>query len=216
MQKAIAKNVDDDDRLTLSDLLALVNEGVLPDSTPKSRGDSEYPLDSNSKNSVFINESGLYSLILRSDKPEAKTFKKWVCSEVLPSIRKTGSYVAPPPPPAITSMFNKAEYKTDHSFQMCSENDLHFKVVDYIRRFHPHAKMTAGLGEFQTTIALRIEGKKKNGYLKGTADLMIMNNHLEFRGFCMEFKNPKGTGSLAEAQDAWLRDLRLNGSTTMT
>lgn len=40
-----------------------------------------------------INESGLYSLILRSNKPEAKLFKKWVTSEVLPSIRKTGSYV---------------------------------------------------------------------------------------------------------------------------
>jgi len=41
-----------------------------------------------------INESGLYSLILNSRKPEAKPFKKWVTSEVLPSIRKTGSYTA--------------------------------------------------------------------------------------------------------------------------
>lgn len=40
----------------------------------------------------FINESGLYSLILTSRKPEAKRFKKWVTSEVLPSIRKTGGY----------------------------------------------------------------------------------------------------------------------------
>ena len=42
-----------------------------------------------------INESGLYNVILRSDKPEAKPFRKWVTSEVLPSIRKTGSYNAP-------------------------------------------------------------------------------------------------------------------------
>lgn len=41
---------------------------------------------------TIINESGLYSLILTSRKPEAKKFKKWVTSEVLPSIRKTGSY----------------------------------------------------------------------------------------------------------------------------
>ncbi|CAK7192253.1 hypothetical protein COMNV_00444 [Commensalibacter sp. Nvir] len=41
---------------------------------------------------TVINESGLYSLILRSQKPEAKRFKKWVTAEVLPSIRKTGSY----------------------------------------------------------------------------------------------------------------------------
>lgn len=41
---------------------------------------------------TVINESGLYSLILTSRKPEAKRFKKWVTSEVLPSIRKTGKY----------------------------------------------------------------------------------------------------------------------------
>lgn len=40
-----------------------------------------------------INESGLYSVILRSDKPEAKPFRKWVTGEVLPTIRKTGGYV---------------------------------------------------------------------------------------------------------------------------
>ena len=40
----------------------------------------------------IINESGLYALILRSRKPEAKRFRKWVTSEVLPAIRKTGTY----------------------------------------------------------------------------------------------------------------------------
>lgn len=41
----------------------------------------------------LINESGLYSLILTSNKPEAKKFKKWITAEVLPSIRKTGGYL---------------------------------------------------------------------------------------------------------------------------
>ena len=44
---------------------------------------------------AVINESGLYQLILTSRKPEAKRFKRWVTHEVLPSIRKTGSYAAP-------------------------------------------------------------------------------------------------------------------------
>lgn len=44
---------------------------------------------------TVINESGLYSLILRSRKPEAKKFKKWITSEVLPSIRKHGGYLTP-------------------------------------------------------------------------------------------------------------------------
>lgn len=56
-----------------------------------------------------INESGLYSLVLGSRKPEAKKFKKWVTSEVLPAIRKTGRYVAPAaePRPAPTAAREK-------------------------------------------------------------------------------------------------------------
>lgn len=43
----------------------------------------------------FVTESGLYAVILRSDKPNAKKFRKWITAEVLPSIRKTGSYNRP-------------------------------------------------------------------------------------------------------------------------
>lgn len=50
-------------------------------------------IDSMSKSQIIINESGLYSAILRSKRPEAKKFKKWVTSEVLPSIRQTGGYI---------------------------------------------------------------------------------------------------------------------------
>lgn len=51
---------------------------------------------------IIINESGVYSLIFASKLPNAKKFKKWVTTEVLPSIRKTGSYTAQPQPPALT------------------------------------------------------------------------------------------------------------------
>lgn len=47
------------------------------------------------QNPVCINESGLYSLILSSKMPNAKRFKRWVTSEVLPTLRKTGSYEMP-------------------------------------------------------------------------------------------------------------------------
>jgi prophage antirepressor-like protein len=50
------------------------------------------------RNMLIISESGLYTLIIRSNKPEAKKFRKWVTSEVLPSIRKTGTYTAGPCP----------------------------------------------------------------------------------------------------------------------
>lgn len=47
------------------------------------------------QNAKIINESGLYSLIMSSKLPQAKSFKHWVTSEVLPTIRKTGSYKTP-------------------------------------------------------------------------------------------------------------------------
>ena len=68
------KNLDDDECLTLD-----IGEGQ-----KIGRGGAQ--------KFNIINESGLYALILRSRKPEAKRFRKWVTSEVLPAIRKTGSY----------------------------------------------------------------------------------------------------------------------------
>ena len=58
---------------------------------------------------LIINESGLYSLILTSRKPEAKKFKKWVTSEVLPAIRKTGRYEAPAPIPVRKPIRSRAD-----------------------------------------------------------------------------------------------------------
>ena len=72
-RKAILDHVDDDDK----------TDGVtIRDSIGRNQ------------NPVFINESGLYSLILSSKLPTAKKFKKWVTNEVLPTIRKTGGYVS--------------------------------------------------------------------------------------------------------------------------
>ena len=61
------------------------------------------------QNLVFINESGLYSLILSSKLPQAKAFKRWVTSEVLPSIRRTGRYELPQQIPALAMLNAEAE-----------------------------------------------------------------------------------------------------------
>lgn len=71
---AVSKNVDNEDRTTL----LLEQAG----SNYKSK-------------TTIINESGLYSLILKSKLPSAKKFKRWVTSEVLPTIRKHGGYLTP-------------------------------------------------------------------------------------------------------------------------
>lgn len=71
-QNAIATHVDDEDKT-----LAMIQGGC----------------STGTQNTIIINESGLYSLILSSKLPTAKAFKRWVTSEVLPSIRKTGGYI---------------------------------------------------------------------------------------------------------------------------
>ena len=76
VQRAIRDHVDDEDKG--------VNEMVTPGGKQKI---------------TLINESGLYSLILSSKLPQAKQFKRWVTSEVLPAIRKSGAYSVPTPNP---------------------------------------------------------------------------------------------------------------------
>lgn len=57
---------------------------------------SKHPLETagGTQQALFVNEDGLYDVILDSRKPEAKAFRKWITSEVLPSIRKNGGYIA--------------------------------------------------------------------------------------------------------------------------
>lgn len=62
------------------------------------KGGHILPTPGGAQEFTIINESGLYSLILRSRRPEAKAFKRWVTAEVLPSIRQTGSYALPQAP----------------------------------------------------------------------------------------------------------------------
>lgn len=58
------------------------------------RGRYQIPTPGGMQETWIVNESGLYNVILRSDKPEAKPFRKWVTGTVLPSIRKHGGYIA--------------------------------------------------------------------------------------------------------------------------
>ena len=58
------------------------------------KGRKSIPTPGGQQDMSMVNESGLYNLVLGSRKPEAKRFKRWITHEVLPSIRKTGSYAS--------------------------------------------------------------------------------------------------------------------------
>ena len=72
--------------LNASHVRARLDKGVVSTDTLSTKGGKQ--------KLNFVNEDGLYDVILDSRKPEAKAFRKWVTSEVLPSIRKTGGYIA--------------------------------------------------------------------------------------------------------------------------
>ena len=120
-RNTILKHVDDDDKSILEDLRI----GA--------------PFKNKLGGSIFINESGLYSLIFGSRLESAKNFKRWVTKDVLPSIRKTGRY----------------DYCIDHKYnntltsKIESEIDLHVKVISFLNPistgggggcFPPHAQ----------------------------------------------------------------------------
>lgn len=86
--KAVRDHVDDEDRM---------GERNGPPSITDSLGREQYP--------TFINEAGVYSLVFSSDLESAKRFKRWVFSEVLPSLRKTGQYTMP----ELRALENKAQ-----------------------------------------------------------------------------------------------------------
>lgn len=75
---------------------------------------------------VFVNESGLYNVILRSEKTNAKPFRKWITSEVLPTLRKTGSYSLAQKPNSYTieDSIDRAKRRIEEKEQYALENKI--------------------------------------------------------------------------------------------
>ena len=135
---------------------------------------------------TYINESGFYSLNLSSKLETAKKFKRWITSEVLPSIRKYGQY----------KLFDSP---WDKMIMISNEKELHYKVVNLIRNYYPDSLLVAGLGENQDTEEKRLDSYKK-GYQRGQPDLMILDYHINYKGLCIEFKSPTNNYEVSESQ----------------
>ena len=116
--QALRKHVDDEDKLTRRF-----------DGEPRAKGGNP--------NMVIINESGLYALVLSSKLPKAKQFKRWVTSEVLPSIRKTGGYTLPqaqgvaPEVTHVLTELTKTQLATAETMRRLSER------ITTLERFKP-------------------------------------------------------------------------------
>lgn len=119
------------------------------------------------QNTPIINESGLYSLILSSKLPTAKKFKKWVTSEVLPSIRKNGAYISGQENMDAEQLIAKAlvaaQKIIDDKEKQIEQKD------DHIRELEPKARFADAVNASDTSILIGELAKilRQNGYKIG-------------------------------------------------
>ena len=121
-----------------------------------------------------ISEAGLYSLIFRSRKAEAKAFKRWVTHEVLPSIRKTGAYLAPNLP---LEKLQKIIEAIGEQYKMLVEsNSVLRQQLEYAAQFIPKTKYgstSPANGQRRTTI-------RRGANVAGNGRLISFRNPDEF------------------------------------
>lgn len=147
------------------------------------------------QNATIISESGLYNVILRSDKPEAKPFRKWVTAVVLPSIRKNGGYIAGQEELSPQELMAKAllvaqKTLTDRDARI---KELGIKEKDFIgwlldhkyvyrdqkNKLMPYAAKNSGLFKVK-------EGKGRHNDWAGTQTLITPKGRETFRLLCKE------------------------------
>lgn len=157
-----------------------------------------------------VNESGLYSLILTSRKPEAKRFKRWVTHEVLPSIRKSGFYAAPG---AVASLPTATHDRVSAILSIG-------EAISRVAGVKPGIAMAATLTAIHENTGIGIEALRKAlpsanepicslnptqvGERVGLSPRTV-NLRLQALGF--QFKNDRDEWELTEAGRAWAEAL---------
>ena len=151
-RKALADHVEEDDKM----------DGV---TIRDSIGRNQKP--------VFINESGLYSLILSSKLPTAKKFKHWVTSEVLPSIRKHGMY-------AVDELINNPDMAIKAFTALKEEREKNKHLLEDVTRMKPKEVFADAVKTSHTSILVGDLAKilKQNGIETGPKRLFewLRNN----------------------------------------
>ena len=171
------------------------NLGDIPGISPTDVEEETALQHSNRMKEKWLEEPAAYELISQSKRPEAKQFRRWLHEEVLPTLRKTCSYTTP---------------TRNNQVQLINETDLHYKIVEFIRKRYPDVLLLAGLGENQTTSELRIDSWRK-GYTKGQPDLMLPIRSGRKNGLALELKSPGWAAEASEHQKAFLQKLEEQG-----
>ena len=123
---------------------------------------SSFTLDLGQRGGWLINESGLYSLVLSSKLPTAKAFKRWITSEVIPSIRKTGGYQIPQGKELLALAVLEAQKTIEVQ-------------ATQIEEMRPHALLGRAITTADTSILIGDFAKilRQNGVLMGAKRLFV-------------------------------------------
>lgn len=162
--QAIRKHIDNEDK------------GVVESTTPGGK-----------QNITIINESGLYSLMLKSKLPGAKKFKRWVTSEVLPSIRKTGAYSVPGAgrdEPADNAMFERLWAELERKQKLNGYVDRFCSYFGWSRRYFLSGmyKLMKRNGYNVDALTLRMQ-VATHDYAMSTMQAVVMDEEA-FNLFC--------------------------------
>lgn len=152
-------------------------------------GDETYPPYNYQKNTIYLNEMGIYQLIFKSKMEMAQKFQEWVFKVVLPSIRKTGSYNI------------KQSIKPNLEFEIHTEYDLHKQIINFCKVNYPNILLIVANGELQNDTHEKRIKSFNTGYEAGTYDIIISNLHKDgFKGLALELKSPTGKGVISDKQ----------------
>ena len=95
-----------------------------------------------------------------------------------------------------------------------TEKELHYKVIDFIKKYIKEAIIVPGLGEHQINSNLRSDAYYK-GYTGGQPDILLLNYHTKYKGLAIELKTPTGHGVLSKNQENYMNQLKHNGFMTL-
>ncbi|ORI50549.1 hypothetical protein BMS85_08825, partial [Leuconostoc pseudomesenteroides] len=173
--KAVRDHVDDDDKI-------VGVQNVTP-SISDSLGRSQTP--------TLINESGLYSLILSSKQPNAKKFKRWVTSEVLPTIRQTGGYqLAPKDPMQVFELMFQSLKIQDYRQERLERK---INSIQYAQTISGDQELV--LRQIRNDKAVQILGYKGNARYQALSRMVFARISKEFKS---KFSIPRYNALLAK------------------
>lgn len=154
---ALNKHVDSEDKNTVA-----IRDGI-------TRGNP---------NQTIVNESGMFSLILSSNLPNAKKFKRWVTSEVLPTIRKTGSYHLPQTPEELLQLTMKATNHLDERVTNVEED------IDYLKnKSEVDENQRYKLQKARNKRCIEVCGGKESNFYKTKSRKVFMALAHDFKEF---------------------------------